>query len=323
MNAFILALGDLEELAHLNILVFLDSFHTQIKWPHHKLLADNFFQVRTRGFGQHIKAFACETMAAVTALELFCTEVLDPTKTLAQHSKSMHLLADISDILKVDDVSQTDVLRQKLKEHRHLFVELYGLAYCTPKLHYAEHLPDVQDMWQMNIDCKACETMHGEAKRVSEHLLLPECAESALLIRTLATLFGDMQHTSFTAVHLIKPLPVPVERGLCLDAMGYGYSMAVARSIHTAVGEFKQGQLAKISGSGNTCQLGIVELAMSGCALGSPCARCFVGCRMFRQVSAREWTKSEELHVVAAEDLASHVAYYFLASGNIVPIFRL
>ena len=157
------------------------------------------------------------------------------------------------------------------------------LVACTPKLHHAEHIPEVHEQWGLNIGCRACETMHIETKRVSEHMLLPECAESAVLHRNLAKLFSDMQTGSYTPVHLINPKPLPTEHGFCLQAMGYGCSMGVAAFVHVALW----------------------------------------ACQLYAKVSCKEWALTEKIQVAAAENLASHLPYTVLTRGTILPIFRL
>ena len=66
VNAFTIALKALPQLKDVDVMKYLDNYHTQIVWPAQKLLPPNFFQKRTRGYGDHIKAFATETMVVVT-----------------------------------------------------------------------------------------------------------------------------------------------------------------------------------------------------------------------------------------------------------------
>ena len=131
---------------------------------------------------------ASQTLRALPLAAAFSMEVL------ADHAEMQKEIASLTALYAVilawlackrGDVTQvqTNVLRQKQKEHAEQFVAAYGWQRCRPKLHYSMRIPDQVDRKQRCADAFACERKHRYFKtRIACNVLrISDFCSTALL----------------------------------------------------------------------------------------------------------------------------------------------
>lgn len=325
VNGFVHAIANLEQFKDKKCLEILDSFAQGVRWPVKQRLNPNFFQERVRNSDHPIKAFAVECMAAITVLDLFATMVLDKAGLLPLHCKCMHLLSEITDLLSAGDriVPHSDKLEMRIEERRALFVEIYGLALATPKLHHLGHVAQSMKRWQVNLDCRPMETMHGPTKRMSEHMMNVKSAEKGVLKRILIELITDLADTEFQAIYLENPVPAAVDLAGYLRPLMPDISdnVQVARRMETHAGTLHLNGLLHMSGPGGNRVVGKAKMFFGAGEKGSLRIRCFIAYQEHVKVTPTDWSPSETLKIAPAESVIDALPHCNVENGNIRPLF--
>lgn len=152
----------------------LDDFAATVKtpkrWPR---LSKKFFQERFRDKAcMHLKAFASETLTAITVLGLFLDAVVKPTGNLVEFTRSFDKLRELVDLLKTNDkvVERIAYLKRVVIEHHEQYMAAYGPRCAKPKVHYTLHVADSVECWQRMLSCFAPERKHRWGKMMASFL---------------------------------------------------------------------------------------------------------------------------------------------------------
>ena len=151
----------------------IDQFHAQVLWPcaSRRDLSPQFFQKRVAEEPSgHIKAFAAETLSAVTVLAAFAVMVLQPAGSLPVHCTSMLLLATILDCFGFEAVAlaHLDFLDDNVQRHHLLVVEVYGHIIAKFKMHQIYHCLQNFRKQRKLMSCCPMERKHKTAKGVGQ-----------------------------------------------------------------------------------------------------------------------------------------------------------
>ena len=117
----------------------------------------------------HVKHFSSDVLAMVPLLASFLVTIIEPLGVMADHTKSMQLLATILSILQNHYVVTGSVytaLREAVDEHAQLFVRLYH-SLIKIKFHHLLHLPE--DLLRLGciLSCFVTERKHRDWKAVT------------------------------------------------------------------------------------------------------------------------------------------------------------
>lgn len=124
----------------------IDEFVETLHWPRSQSkLRRGFFQsCFVSSENGHSRAFAAETLSAITALGKFADAVVKPLGVASDHVACFDSLRLIADLLSSGDcaLQHVDLLKRTLATHHERFVALYpGCA--KPKLHFLRHVPEL------------------------------------------------------------------------------------------------------------------------------------------------------------------------------------
>lgn len=146
----------------------LEAFVLEFRGLHSvNAFGKDFLAKRLKGDGSAFKGFSEELLSLLPLVQVFCDMVLVPLGILGRHIACFNKLCVIIEVLKLGDeaVNHVTFLRDTIKEHHELYIELYGLDETKPKLHYVMHLPDLQRLG-INLSCFVTERKHRLCKAV-------------------------------------------------------------------------------------------------------------------------------------------------------------
>ena len=106
----------------------------------------------------------------------------------------MQLLYEIGWLLKSGDrvLDHLALLRGKIFEHHALYVQLYGIGACVPKIHQLDHVPDAMQRHGRNLDCRPMEYMHCRTKAAHIHQLTSVGMECSMIRRLTAQVIHEL-----------------------------------------------------------------------------------------------------------------------------------
>ena len=149
----------------------IDAWTSMISMPNYQLIKPNWIVDRfVYSDYAHIKAFASDCMAIIDCIALFIQVVLAGTAKytlLVRYMECFRHLKCIPDILRTKSASPGAIrkLRQVVKQHHTLFVDLYPNL-CKPKLHYLAHIADCIERFKSVLTCFSGESLHRLGKSI-------------------------------------------------------------------------------------------------------------------------------------------------------------
>ncbi len=220
----------------------LDTFTGTITFPHGSSpLPRHFFRDRIMdGDTSHLKAFAAETLVAVTVLGLFCDSVLKPTGALRDHTSCLDHLRVALDILSSGSAHKVGELQRAIRQHHELFVRIYP-GCVKPKLHYLTHIPACIERLGCVLSCFAPERKHHSVKVVATHAFRQW--NSTILARQVYTLMDRCERPqSFQPCFLTRPRPLAGTAGV-FSSWGVTGDVISSVSMQTHLGVLRRGDL--------------------------------------------------------------------------------
>ena len=311
----------------------VDRWCAQIRWPHdmQHLLSKSFFTSRvTLKISKKqasLRAFANETLSAITALLLFWEVELEPEGKLLRHGRCLRLLKWILDILFYmgdEAVKHAGALAKLMEEYGDLFLELYPIHFVKPKFHWMFHIPLALARFGLCLNCMAPERMHKAALALAGHVAASKEPDRYLLERQSEALLEDMKSPDmFNETFLLphwEPAPELHSALVHLDPDGQGQTfdpthssnILVSKALRTRCGTVKQGALVLLHGSaiGQVQYCGLYE------KLGSGSVTHFIVYRPFSPVGAGFYKDVGCGHVICSSDSIQRLLPYYVSSSG-------
>ena len=245
----------------------IDQIHAQVSWPcaSRRDLPPKFFQKRVAEEPSgHIKAFAAETLSAVTVLAAFAVMVLQPAGSLPVHCTSMLLLATILDCFVFEAVAlaHLDSLDDNVQRHHLLVVEVYGHIIVKFKMHQTYHcLQNFRKQLKL-MSCFPMERTHKTAKALAIHTKGANW-QNQVLKRSILDTFNAFD-AGLVKEDLRAALPAPHLQPYlqfhCPDVLD---GVEVAKQMRNGIGFVTAGTLVMLLVNGDN-RLGVTKMFIGG-----------------------------------------------------------
>ena len=299
----------------------IDEWCSQVKC--HKdsahMLSRKFFQQRVvNKRNAHIKAFAAETICAITLLGFFLQVVVAPMKIsgLQENLESFALLVCILNLLKERDITKCDKLRQALQTHHFLFGRCYPTC-VKPKLHMAKHIVDSWLYWKVLLDCFSPERRHKFYKGICKFSYkLAGCTALNYAVRSwIGRLY---EKNTFEPVFFDGNVIAVPDLQVSLQGVGPARVIAWSHSLRTTIGPLRKDDLVDFVGSDGRCSLGF--------ALGFAKLETMDGQRRFFSIAidpceprARNWVRTFGEGFIMVDQVVRARHWWSLGGGTFVP----
>ena len=301
----------------------IDQFHAQVSWPcasRHNLPPQFFQTCAAEEPSGHIKAFAAETLSAVTVLAAFAVMVLQPAGSLPVHCTSMLLLATILDCFGFEAVAlaHLDFLGDNVQRHHLLVVEVYGHIIAKFKMHQIYHCLHNFRKQRKLMSCFPMERKHKTAKALATHTKGTNW-QNQVLKRSILDTFnafdaGLVKEDLRAARH--APHLRPYLQFHCPDVLD---DVEVAKQMRSGIGFVTAGTLVMLLVNGDN-RLGVTKMFIGGTSLSLGEKQFCVVYERLVKTSPTTWAPSAEMHCCLSSSLVCTLPFFQLRCGGLRPL---
>lgn len=305
----------------------LDTFQAKVVWPKQarQNLPPKFFRSRVvHKPDKYVRAFAGETLSAITVLCWYFLLYMKPRQQLVERGERLLVIQFIRDLLFLladKAVLLVDKLSEIIVLHANLILRVYGVGVAKWKFHALFHLSTCLINFSVNLNCFRGERMHVLPNQIGQHIRRLGGKEAYVIRRVLGEVL-DFTPQEFQEYFLDKPSPAPSLKVLLVQLVpDVGADVCASSSMECGkVGRVHQGDLVAFSNQVGETRIGRVICLVSCNQVRRPGLLHYVCFAEFQQQGPLEWAEVHgDNRLVLASNVKIKVPYIQSRPGLVVP----